>query len=219
MQAVFRISTLRNWRIRFHEFRFDRPLPQVLRTVLSPGQIGFLGKWHPNTFPHYNSTAHVMLCATRMSSTMRIKVFVQNEAGSNLKNHHDEKTLTFRFAEHVSRPYPFPYGFVVGTTAQDGCNLDCYLITRRDIRTGTLIECEPVALMEQFEDGIEDHNVLAVPVGENADVTEATQKTLVEFVENVFRHRKGKELRAGRFLSATEAKAHIQSRTDSHSTD
>jgi inorganic pyrophosphatase len=153
-----------------------------------------------------------------MSAAMLIKVFVQNEAGSNLKNHHDEKTLTFRFAERVSRPYPFPYGFVIGTTAPDGCNLDCYLITRLDIRTGTIVECEPVALMEQFEDGIEDHNVLAVPVSETADVTEAIQKTLIEFVESVFQHRKGKQLRAGRFLSSTEAKTHIQSHTDSHST-
>jgi inorganic pyrophosphatase len=121
--------------------------------------------------------AVAMLCAGKMSAVMQIKVFVQNEAGSSLKNHHDEKTLTFRFAEHVSRAYPFPYGFVIGTTAQDGCNVDGYLITRLDIRTGTIIECEPVALMEQFEDGIEDHNVLAVPLGENADVTEAVQKT------------------------------------------
>jgi Inorganic pyrophosphatase len=55
------------------------------------------------------------------------------------------------------------YGFVIGTTAQDGCNLDCYVITRHDIRTATIMKCEPVGLMEQFEDGIEDHNILAVP--------------------------------------------------------
>lgn len=153
-----------------------------------------------------------------MSAAMQIKVFVQNEAGSNLKNYHDEKTLAFRFAKHVSRPYPFPYGFVIGTTARDGCNLDCYVITRRDIRTATIMECEPVGLMEQFEDGVEDHNVLAVPAGESADVTDAVQKTLIEFVENVFRHMKGKQIRAGRFLSATEANAHIQSRADLHFT-
>ena len=145
---------------------------------------------------------------------MRIKVFVQNEAGSNLKNHHDEKTLRFQFAEHVSRPYPFPYGFVIRTTAQDGCNLDCYVITGREIRTATIIECEPIGLMEQFEDGIEDHNVLAAPVGESAEVTETLQRTFIEFVENVFRHMKGKQIRAGRFLSATEAESHIQKRTD-----
>ena len=149
-----------------------------------------------------------------MSAAMLIKVFVQAEAGSNLKNHHDEKTLAFQSARHVSRAYPFPYGFVIGTTAQDGCYLDCYVITRRDIRTATIMECEPVGLMEQFEDGIEDHNILAVPVGETAEVTETIQKTLVEFIENVFRHIRDKQIRAGRFLSATEAKAHIQSRAD-----
>jgi inorganic pyrophosphatase len=145
---------------------------------------------------------------------MRIKVFIQNEAGSNLKNHHDEKTLTFRFAEHVSRPYPFPYGFVIGTTAQDGCNLDCYVITGSEIRTATIVDCEPIGLMEQFEDGIEDHNVLAVPVGESAEVTDTLQRTLIEFVENVFRHMKGKQIRVGRFLSGTEAESHIQRRRD-----
>jgi hypothetical protein len=77
------------------------------------------------------------------------------------------------------------------------------------------MECEPVGLMEQFEDGIEDHNVLAVPVGESAEVTETIQKTLVEFVENVFRRVRDKQIRTGRFLSAADAKAHIQSRTDS----
>jgi inorganic pyrophosphatase/GNAT superfamily N-acetyltransferase len=157
--------------------------------------------------------------ARTKSAAVPIKVFVQNEAGSNLKNHHDEKTLTFRFAEHVSLPYPFPYGFVIGTTAQDGCNLDCYVITGRDIRTATIVECEPIGLMEQFEDGIEDHNVLAVPMGDSAEVSETVQKRLTEFVENVFRHMKGKQIRAGRFLSATEAKAHIESRTDPHFTN
>jgi inorganic pyrophosphatase len=145
---------------------------------------------------------------------MRIKVFVQNEAGSSLKNYHDEKALTFRFAKYVSRPYPFPYGFVIGTTARDGCNLDCYIITRRGISTASVVECEPIGLMEQFEDGIEDHNVLAAPIGETGEVTETIQKTLVEFVENVFCHIKDKQIRAGGFLSAAEARAHIQDRAD-----
>lgn len=145
---------------------------------------------------------------------MRIKVFVQNEAGSNLKNYHDEKTFAFKFAKDVSRPYPFPYGFVIGTTARDGCNLDCYVITSRDISTATVLECEPIGLMEQFEDGIEDHNILAVPLGESAEVTETIREALVEFVENVFRHIKNKQIRAGRFLSAAAANEHIQGRAD-----
>ena len=146
---------------------------------------------------------------------MRIKVFIQNEAGSKLKSYHDEKTLAFKFAKPVSRPYPFPYGFVIGTTAGDGCNLDCYVITSRDVPSATVLECEPIALMEQFEDGIEDHNVLAVPVGESAEVSPAIWQTLVEFVENVFRHIQNKHICAGRFLSAADATAHIKAHADS----
>jgi inorganic pyrophosphatase len=149
-----------------------------------------------------------------MSAAMLIKVFVQNEAGSNLKNYHDEKTLAFQSARHVSRAYPFPYGFVIGTTARDGCNLDCYVITSRDINTAEVLECEPVGLMEQFEDGIEDHNILALPVGESVEITEAIREILVEFVENVFGHIKNKQIKAGRFLSAAEANAHIENRAD-----
>jgi len=33
---------------------------------------------------------------------MRFKVFIENEAGSNRKNHHNERTLTFEQAETVS---------------------------------------------------------------------------------------------------------------------
>jgi inorganic pyrophosphatase len=145
---------------------------------------------------------------------VRIKVFVQNEAGSNLKHYHDEKTPEFKFTTTVSLPYPFPYGFIIGTTASDGCNLDCYVITDAPLRTGAIVECEPIALMEQFEDGVEDHNILARLTGESADITGETQRTLVHFVENVFRHIDGKQICAGRFLPVSDAEACVTRHAD-----
>ena len=50
----------------------------------------------------------------------RMKVFIQNEAGSFVKHSHDEKTLERKREERVSGAYPFPYGFILGTTAEDG---------------------------------------------------------------------------------------------------
>ena len=88
-----------------------------------------------------------------------IKVFIQNEAGSDQKHFHDEKTLEYKRTITVSRPYPFPYGFILNTTSEDGDNLDCYVITEQSLKTGMLVECEPIALLEQIEDGDEDHNV------------------------------------------------------------
>ena len=146
---------------------------------------------------------------------MRVTVFVQNEAGSDRKNYHDEKTLECKSTKQVSRPYPYPYGFIIGTTAGDGGNLDCFVITSQPLRTGQALECEPIGLMEQIEDGEEDHNVLAIPVGETLRITPEIERILTEFVMNVFAHVEGKQMRVGRFLNAQEAEAYIASHRES----
>ena len=142
---------------------------------------------------------------------MKIRVFVQNEAGSNTKNYHDEKTLIFRRSEIVSHAYPFPYGFVIGTDAGDGCNVDCFVITDRILTTGEVVECEPLALMEQFEDGVDDHNVLARLSDEKVDLTQAAKQALTLHVLTCFRHVNGKQISVGRFRSAVDAEIHIAS--------
>jgi inorganic pyrophosphatase len=140
---------------------------------------------------------------------MLIKVFVQNEAGSNRKNYHNEKTLEFRETRLVSCSYPYPYGFILGTDAPDGCNLDAFVITQRRLTTGQLLECEVIGLMEQFEDGVEDHNVLVKLLDETVEVTTAVQANLSEFVLNVFRHAAGKQIAVGEFRDAHAAEAHV----------
>lgn len=140
---------------------------------------------------------------------MLIKVFVQNEAGSNRKNYHDEKTLEYKSTKLVSRAYPYPYGFIIGTHAKDGCNLDCFVITKRPLKTGQMYECEVFGLMEQIEDGIEDHNVLARLPDENVEFTSKVQTILTEFVLNVFRHIEGKQMSVGQFLGMQDAEVHV----------
>lgn len=140
---------------------------------------------------------------------MTICVFVQNEAGSSQKNYHDEKTLAFRHSRVVSHAYPFAYGFIIGTEADDECSVDCFVITDRVLRTGQIVECEPIGLMEQFEDGVEDHNVLARPLGESWDVTGVMEAALTEHVLACFRHVEGKKMRVGRFLGVRDAEAYV----------
>ena len=80
-----------------------------------------------------------------------MKVFIENEAGSDQKNLYNEKTLEYKKTVTVSRKYPYPYGFILDTTSGDGDNLDCFIITERKVKTGQIIECEPIGLMEQIE--------------------------------------------------------------------
>lgn len=145
---------------------------------------------------------------------MTIRVFVQNEAGSTQKRLYDEKRLIHLRTVEVLRPYPFPYGFVIGTTSDDGDNLDCFVLTIRPLTTGTIVDCAPVALLEQIEDGAEDHNVLAIPVGEEPVDLESATVQLRAFIAHVFDHVPGKAIATGRLLDATAAEHHIKACLD-----
>lgn len=53
-----------------------------------------------------------------------MKVFIENEAGSDQKNIYDEKALEYKRSHTISRKYPYPYGFILKTTSGDGDNVD-----------------------------------------------------------------------------------------------
>jgi inorganic pyrophosphatase len=144
-----------------------------------------------------------------------MKAFVQNEAGSRIKHSHNEKTLELLGTSDVSRAYPFPYGFILDTTADDGLNVDCFFLTKKPLRTGQIVECEPIGLMEQVEDGKVDHNVLAVIPDEKRIVTKDVECALRDFVTHVFDHIPGKTIRVGEFRSREDAIEYISSHRDS----
>src|SRR6266571_9394132 len=96
-----------------------------------------------------------------------IRVCVEVDAGSRDKHVYNEQTLELRGTRRTSRPYPYPYGFIVGTSAADGDGVDCYVITRERIRAGSIVECEPIGLLEQDEDGEVDHKILAAMPGQH----------------------------------------------------
>lgn len=139
-----------------------------------------------------------------------MKVFIENEVGSNQKNVYNEKTLEYRKTYTVSRQYPYPYGFVLDTTSGDGDNLDCFVITDKPLKQGVIVEAEPVALMEQIEDNEEDHKILAILPGELAQITEEIKRKLKEFAEHVFDHLEGKKMRIGNFYGKEAAEKHVE---------
>src|SRR3989338_6852639 len=108
-----------------------------------------------------------------------MKVFIENDADSNQKNIYNEKSLEYKKTVKVSRKYPYPYGFILDTTSGDGDNVDAFIITDKPLKSGQIVECEHVGLMEQMEKTWDeskgdreevDHNVLAVLSGDDQDV-------------------------------------------------
>lgn len=136
-----------------------------------------------------------------------MNVFIENEAGSDKKNIFDEKTLEYKKTVMVSRRYPFPYGFIPHTMSGDGDNLDCFVITEQKLSSQQIVECEPVGLVEQFEDGREDHKILAILKGEDYILTDEAKEMIKKFIEHVFDHlpKKTKMLKVGQFLGKKAA--------------
>jgi inorganic pyrophosphatase len=150
----------------------------------------------------------------QLQPSAHIHVFIQNEAGSDQKHYHDEKTLAWKRVRTVSRPYPFAYGFVIGTCAEDGGNVDCFVLTDQALRTGQIVDCEAIGLMEQFEDGQADHNVLARLAGSGTVVDASDRARLSDFVNGVFSHVPGKNIVVGAFLDSSAACSYIADRSD-----
>lgn len=139
-----------------------------------------------------------------------MRVLIENEAGSRRKNTYDERTLRLLGTAEVSAAYPFAYGFVIGTRAGDGDAADCFVISKRKLSAGETVACEPLALVEQIEDGETDHKVIAAPVGETALIDEAVAAAIRAFAANVFSHVPGKRMEIGRLLGADAARDYLR---------
>ena len=139
-----------------------------------------------------------------------MRVFIENEAGSRRKNVYDERTLAHLHTVEVSAAYPYPYGFVLGTISGDGDAVDCFVLTETPLRSGTIVECEPVDLLEQIEDGEIDHKVLAVPPGTDARLDAATLAAVRTFIAGVFAHVPGKRMEIGRLLDRPAAETYLR---------
>jgi inorganic pyrophosphatase len=139
-----------------------------------------------------------------------IDVFIENEAGSDVKHHYDEETLRVLRTERVGAAYPYPYGFVPGTLAPDGDAADCFVITGRALRSGDVVECIPVALVEQTEGGATDHNVIGVPPGDPDPDLREVVAAIGRFVERFMAGVPGRESVMGRLLPADAAVRYLE---------
>ena len=139
-----------------------------------------------------------------------MQVFIENEAGSRRKNIYDERTLRLLRTVDVSASYPYPYGFVIGTVSGDDDAVDCFVLTAEPLAAGTTLECNPIGLLEQVEDGEIDHKVLAVPSGASATIDEATIAALKKFIASVFAHVPDKRMEIGRVLGPDAAENYLR---------
>jgi inorganic pyrophosphatase len=64
---------------------------------------------------------------------------------------------------HSSVRYPFDYGFVPNTLAEDGSPLDAMVIIEEPTFAGCLIRARPIGILDMVDSGARDGKLLCVP--------------------------------------------------------
>lgn len=139
-----------------------------------------------------------------------VRVCIEVTAGSRQRHRYHETSLAFIGVRQAPQPYPYPYGFVLGTMTADGESVDCYLITHERLEPGVVLECDPVGLLEQVENGEIDHKVLAVMPGQEISLDQALLEELRDFIHASFAAEPSARVQVGRMQPREAAIRHLQ---------
>lgn len=146
-----------------------------------------------------------------------VNVFVEIPQGSSIKYELDKESgmiMVDRFA-YTAMFYPFNYGFVPGTSAEDGDPVDVLVISTYPVHPGTVIPSRPIGMLEmEDEEGI-DTKILAVPtvkvdpfyssINDISDLDETTKKKIQHFFNHYKELEPGKWVKTKNFLGRQKA--------------
>lgn len=82
--------------------------------------------------------------------------------------------------------YPFNYGFIPSTLADDKDELDAVILTDKVLAPLTIVECEVIAVIPTVDTGEQDDKVILVPVNDpllsNSALLESRIKNAVKYL-------------------------------------
>jgi len=139
-----------------------------------------------------------------------IKVLIQVEIGSSQRRIYNERTLEYKETRLGKHPYPSAYGFIPGTSTEDGDCVDCFLLSKELVTAGSIVECEPLGLLEQHENDEIDHKVLAILPGEDIRLRPKVLEELTSFIHAIFSDYPGINVRVGPIHSRKAALKYIE---------
>jgi inorganic pyrophosphatase len=151
-----------------------------------------------------------------------INVFVEIPQGSSIKYEVDKDSgLLFvdRFL-HTAMSYPFNYGFIPQTDAEDGDAVDVLLVSSMPVTPGSVVRARPIGMLEMEDEGGMDNKILAVPIKkidpdyvdieDIGDISEHTKNKIRHFFENMKSLEKGKWVKLKNFLGKEAAMEEIR---------
>lgn len=142
----------------------------------------------------------------------QVNVFIEIPAGSSIKYELDKDSgvvFVDRFL-YTAFSYPFNYGFVPGTLAEDGDPVDVLVLCDKTVAPGVVIPSIPIGMLEmEDEEGI-DTKIVAVPTkkidpiyGVYTDISDIPQ-AIKDKMKHFFEHYK--ELEPGKWVKIKDWK-------------
>jgi inorganic pyrophosphatase len=123
-----------------------------------------------------------------------LRVVVETPKDSAIKLTWDSELGLFVYSRALTLGlrFPFDFGFVPGTLAEDGDPLDALVLHTEATFPGVVIACEPIAVIEveqrEKDERIRNDRVIAIPAGERkaqsyskADVDTRMRREVEEF--------------------------------------
>ena len=97
-----------------------------------------------------------------------VNLVVEIPAGSRNKYEYNPKAGVMMLDRvlHSSVRYPFDYGFVPNTLAEDGAPLDAMVIMQEPTFAGCLIAARPIGILDMVDCGAHDGKLLCVPAAD-----------------------------------------------------
>ena len=146
-----------------------------------------------------------------------IYVLIEIPQGSAIKYEMDKVSgfiMVDRF-NYTAMSYPFNYGFIPGTSAEDGDPVDVLVISSYAVSPGTVIPARPIGMLEMEDEAGIDTKILAVPtkkvdpfysgLEDISNLDEMTKKKIQHFFNHYKELEPGKWVKTRNFLNKEKA--------------
>jgi inorganic pyrophosphatase len=112
-----------------------------------------------------------------------VNLVVEIPAGSRNKYEYNSEAglMALDRVLHSSVRYPFDYGFVPNTLAEDGAPLDAMVIMEEPTFAGCLIAARPIGYLDMIDSGAHDGKLLCVPA---ADLRQQALQSIRQIASN-----------------------------------
>jgi len=146
-----------------------------------------------------------------------INVLIEIPQGSAIKYELDKETgiITVDRFNYTGMVYPFNYGFVPQTHAEDNDPVDVLVISSQAVAPGTAIPCRPIGMLEMEDEAGIDTKIIAVPtkkvdpfmknIEDIKDLDETTKNKIQHFFNHYKELEPGKWVKTKSFLGKDEA--------------